>query len=119
MRSLPGYSGSPVVLYWEKTAVMSWTVHATPDSIIGQRGVMDRSWLLGIDWGHPGRTQPVLDADGNPVPQGLRVRTNTGLSAVVPAWKLATLLELPELVASRHEAETTYAQQPDGAVPDS
>jgi hypothetical protein len=51
------------------------------------------------DWG------PVYDASGRPVnpgrPRDMQVRTNTGMMAVVPAWKLAELLDSEEFAKER------------------
>lgn len=109
MRSLAGFSGSPVIVYWIKPGVMSLTHPARSDTIMGQRDLMDRKWLLGIDWGHLPATQPVLDRAGEPLADGWQLRVNTGIAAVVPAWKLGELLDQEELVVSRNVAEQKHA----------
>jgi hypothetical protein len=90
-RSLPGYSGSPVFVY------------PLPFSPIRREQVPPM--LLGIDFGHLTDVRPVLDKDANRVPvnDNWFVETNTGMSCVIPAWKVQELLYVEELVESRKE----------------
>jgi len=88
-RSNPGFSGSPVFLYEE------------PDP----SGIR-QAWLLGIDWGHlRGEEEfPARDEFG----REFRVfgSYNTGMSGVVPAWHLASLLtEDRRVVAAQAESD--------------
>jgi hypothetical protein len=90
MRSLPGYSGSAVFV-----DSGPWGINNIPNS-----REMGKLWLLGIDWGHIPRYVPVLAPTGKkppdpqyvPVPEGLVVQENSGMAAVVPAWKIRELL---------------------------
>jgi len=92
-RSLPGYSGSPVFLF------------PMPFSPIPRK--MPPAMFLGIDMGHIKDERPVLDKTelrrGNPVPidDNWVVETNTGMSCVIPAWKVHELLYTEELVDAR------------------
>jgi hypothetical protein len=91
-RSLPGYSGSPVFLY------------PLPFSPI--RREMPPVMFLGIDMGHLQDQRQILDAEewrrGNRVAiDEWVVETNTGMSCVIPAWKVRELLYIDELVESR------------------
>jgi hypothetical protein len=83
-RSIGGYSGSPVFVGLlpniQRPAARKQTMTG-------------RAWLLGIDWGYILDWEPVCDAGGRPVDSGLRVSSNTGMMAVVPAWKLRELLD--------------------------
>jgi hypothetical protein len=94
-RSLPGYSGSPVFLY------------PLPSSPIPREAVPPM--FLGIDMGHLTDKRPVLDKaellNGKRVPidDNWVVETNTGMSCVIPAWKLLELLYVEELVESRKQ----------------
>ena len=90
----------------------------TPGEIVGQRQVMDKKWLLGVDWGHTPLTQPVLDENENPLSEGWKVTLNTGMAAVVPAWKLMDLLNVEEIVTARDQQEEIQKEQV-GAVMDS
>jgi hypothetical protein len=95
-RSIGGYSGSPVFLH-------SANFRFGARQII--RGPTRGPWLLGVNWGHINDWGPVCDASGRPVstgkPRDMQVRTNTGMMAVVPAWKLAELLDTEELARDR------------------
>lgn len=92
-RSLPGYSGSPVFL------------HAFPFSQVRRKP--PPPMFLGIDMGHIKDRRPVLDREA--LNQGRRhlvdenwiVETNTGMSCVIPAWKVQEVLDVEELVESR------------------
>lgn len=90
-RSLPGYSGSPVFVY------------PMPFSPIEREKVPPM--FLGIDFGHLTDIRPVLNEERERVPRGDNwfVETNTGMSCVIPAWKVKELLEVEELVNSRKQ----------------
>jgi hypothetical protein len=94
-RSLPGYSGSPVFL------------HPVPFSMIPRPPVP--VMFLGIDMGHLKDQRPVLNKaelrEGKRVSidNNWLVETNTGMSCVIPAWKVLEVLEVEELVESRKQ----------------
>lgn len=105
-RSLPGYSGSAVLLYspcaMNDMSVRRYGVEkasVNPMSGGGQEK-FDRDfqvsfsakgpYLLGIDWCHlPSRTH-VLNRDGSKT--GMVVDENTGMAGVIPAWKIIEVL---------------------------
>jgi len=98
-RSISGFSGSPVFLI----------LHAASSrQKEGFRLHRDVFRLLGIQWGYIQDWEPVRDSLGVPVPNGMKVRLNTGMMGVVPAWKLAELLGRDDLVAARRKAEEEY-----------
>lgn len=96
-RSLPGYSGSPVFLL--------------PAPFSPVQRVMPPPMLLGIVMGHLKDQRPVLSkgamAKGErvPVDPDWLVETNTGMAAVIPAWKIRNLLYAEELVQIRQDIE--------------
>ncbi len=108
-RSLPGYSGSPVFI--APSPFITTTRKKTPPAM-----------LLGIDMGHLTDRSFVLSrtelANGNRVPidDNWVVESNTGMSCVIPAWKVRELLYVEELVESRKEvlkeAEAQKAKSP-------
>lgn len=101
-RSLPGYSGSPVFVhilpFSKRPGKEGWSMEKGP-------------WLLGIDWGHIPLYEKVVEKNrdeyGNDVAvtEGWRVKTNTGMAGVIPAWKLNELLNIEEFVMKREEAD--------------
>jgi hypothetical protein len=106
MRSLPGYSGSPVFLYnpVEQFLLKDDELHYSPNGL-------ENVWLLGVDWCHLTSKEPVRQKDGSPLAEDLFVNQNSGMAGVVPAWKVAQLL---------HEKEPTHpgsagAPKPDAA----
>jgi len=114
VRSIGGYSGSPVF------------VHILPFSKRpGQKGwSMERGpWLLGIDWGHLPLRKKVeewmLD-DWKPISDGWTVEVISGMTGVVPVWRLEELLNIKELASSRKVADERLAEElKDAAVLDS
>ena len=80
VRSVSGFSGSPVFVY------------DFPGSVArGMRGTTMPDLLLGIDCGHLPEQEKYISA---------------GVAAVVPAWCLLELLEHPEMKRQREERET-------------
>ena len=98
MRSLSGFSGSPVIVHWV-------TVGTRPEPERPRGGVLyaslvtNKAWLLGVDWGF---VQAASDVHGS---QDDRRLANSGMSAVVPAWKLAELLDRREFIVAREREE--------------
>jgi hypothetical protein len=97
MRSLSGYSGSPVFLRSQGK------IH-----------------VLGVDWGHLPIFEHVLEKDKETrVSDGWVVKGNSGQAAVVPAWRLIDLLNSEEIVKAREELEERLRKQrPQGVVLD-
>ncbi len=93
MRSLSGFSGSPVFV----------------DVEVG-------GYLLGVDWAHMAsyekvkKVNPITGRLEN-VPEGHVVKSNSGQMAAVPAWKLQELLDQEELVAQRKRSDEQLARQ--------
>jgi hypothetical protein len=103
-RSLPGYSGSPVFI--------------SPMPFSAVRREHPPAMLLGIDMGHITDQRPVLSkaetgAQNKQVPanEDWFVETNTGMSLVVPAWKIYETLHVEELVESRKEVLAELERQ--------
>jgi hypothetical protein len=106
MRSIGGYSGSPVF------------IQIPPFSIRHNNSPLNSAsfgpWLLGVDWGHLDIYEVVRNKSGIPLSDIVRsnpdrpdsdvwrVKSNSGMTGVVPAWKLQELLYLPELISIRH-----------------
>jgi hypothetical protein len=90
--SITGHSGSPVF------------VQRPPMTRVpGEPGLRmyHREWFLGIDWGHIPHFDDVVDEGGKRHPDGWRVKSNSAIAAVVPAWKLNDLLNVQQLVNQR------------------
>lgn len=83
MRSLPGYSGSPVFVYiGPGTYRGNGAMMPFHSEIIG---------LLGIDTGHKAARAPVYDSVTCNETK-LKVTINSGVSIVAPAWRIADAL---------------------------
>lgn len=109
-RSLSGYSGSPVYVYYPEVVSPRLGFAAMVDSgprrpppprlaALGQA----RPLLLGLDWGHLHDHARVLDKHKNPTAVEMYVRFNTGMMTVLPAWKILELLDSEELFEERRQ----------------
>ena len=96
MRSLSGYSGSPVIC----TIVPG----AWRGLGISQNHGEGHQFVLGIDCGHIKMASPVVDESGTRVTEKYQVYEHSGISIVVPAWRIIQLLQDPYLVEQRASA---------------
>lgn len=104
MRSIGGYSGSPVFV-WIPPLVERPETRELRARRFGP-------WLMGVDWGHTGGYEAVLEKDGETaVQEGWKVRSNSGMTAVVPAWRLADLLNSDKLVLQRKGLDDKESQR--------
>ncbi|MDP3950529.1 hypothetical protein [Microbacterium sp.] len=98
MRSLSGYSGSPVFLY------------VGPATYRGDGRMMpfysENIGLIGVDTGHK-INRVGIDTKGTrcPAPGDWTVTQNTGIALVAPVWKIADLLFDAEEVKARRATE--------------
>ena len=92
MRSVSGFSGSPVYVYRGPFA-------SRPD--LPNISAIERIFVLGVDTGHVTRRDPLRLKNDTEAPGGLFVRSNTAMAIVVPAWKIVDTLSLPELEEQR------------------
>ncbi|MGY8635820.1 hypothetical protein RAD15_25450 [Bradyrhizobium sp. 14AA] len=104
-KSISGFSGSNVF------------VHMSPFS--KRPDGKSHSWdtfLLGISWGYIMDWEYLRDDSGRPLEAKTKVRVNTGMMGVVPAWVLNDLLMRPDIVQRRTEAEERHILQRLGGV---
>jgi hypothetical protein len=100
-RSIGGYSGAPVFVGMDPTLLRN-----------NHSGVVsNRIFLLGVCWGYITDWNPVCDNVGTPVQGGTQVKSNTGMMAVVPSWKLSELLHMANLEDARKKADDDIAKQ--------
>jgi hypothetical protein len=116
MRSHPGFSGSPVIVYYEEPgwrnvpppppdipddpqAYAKWQVDRLAERDMS--GMMGRQWLLGIDWGQLPVAEDVYDS----AEQKLGQRPSSGMAAVVPAWKIRDVVEAFEMTRQKDEEQ--------------
>jgi hypothetical protein len=105
MRSLGGYSGSPVFLLFDPM------VSRGPTGLEPKR----RIWLLGIDRGHVRVREDVL-LGNSPHPDGLYILSNAGMANVIPAWRLQALLGIPKFALAREEKDKAIAERKNAAA---
>lgn len=96
MRSICGYSGSPIFVH-----VPPFALRPGRKGYSGGRG----PWLLGIDWGHVFDKEPIRNQYGEPLSEGWHIRSNSGMIGVIPAWKLYEMLHDEKTKAIRFEYE--------------
>lgn len=115
MRSLSGFSGSPVFILpdpWKqmrvdpiRTKLVEWK--ASLDSPYKPNPIMDvrNMTLLGVNWCHlDSPPQRIVNRDGEPV-EDLYTRLNSGMAGVVPWWKLWELFDDPSTKSVRKAIE--------------
>lgn len=109
MRSLPGFSGSPVFV-WVPPATLRGARKMT--SIYG-----GTTMLLGIDTGHKEMTHRVRDkATEKPSHSEQYVRQNSGVAIVAPYYKIQEVIEGDALMKKRKESNSDF--DPEAAVSD-
>jgi hypothetical protein len=79
--SIAGYSGSPVFVYFPVDTIAETAL----ENAFGR-------WLLGINWMHFDTPEDVKSRDDNPTEVGAYINTHTGMSGVIPAWRIASLM---------------------------
>lgn len=111
VKSIGGFSGSPVFLAPISDA-------GRPDG----RAPPHPAWLLGVDWAHVQNWEYAQDDHGRPI-RHIRIPSNTGMMAVVPAWKLDAFLDHPLQLRFREMEEEKEVRRrraakvsPDSAV---
>jgi len=112
MRSLSGFSGSPVFVYIPLLAYRP-----------GEQYLAEAKgpWLLGVDWGHLPVWEEIYQEDRDTlISERWVVKSNSGQTMVVPAWKLRELLDQDKLAALRREVddEITRAKKDSPAILD-
>jgi hypothetical protein len=110
-RSIPGYSGSPVFVHIPPMSVRPKSTSVSMESL--------GMWLLGVDWAHINDHMPAVNEQNEEMP--FKVRANSGMMGVVPAWKLADLINMPALKEKRknQEVEAAAETQPNAVTPNS
>ena len=104
MRSLPGHSGSPAFIYYTG---MQLRLGAEPVDKLPKPNI----YLLRIDCAHPSVKSKVFGDDGKEF-AGFHVRENSGMACIVPAWRIAEILENDELRKARREMEDALLEEP-------
>jgi len=117
MRSVPGFSGSVVLIYFTQPGTVAGIEklgggHFPPGPDNPAREIISKYWVLGIDWGHLPVSQKIWENGTSK-----RVKAESNMAGVVPAWKLAELLYNGEdkivkekIVEPREKAEAELAQ---------
>jgi hypothetical protein len=115
-RSLSGFSGSPVFVSTNQDysgedaqrvvrAKQKEMEHKpTPEEqarirVVSMSGTQG-PWLLGVDFGHLPLWRPVFKGDKKTTTD-FQVDANTGIAAVIPAWRLLKLLDTEKLMKQR------------------
>jgi hypothetical protein len=114
MRSVPGFSGSVVVIYFTEPGTISALEMTGGGHPPGTplRELISKHWVLGIDWGHLLVSQKIWE-DG----VSKRVKAESSMAAVVPAWKLTELLtEVGDVVKPRETVEAELARGNESAA---
>lgn len=114
MRSLSGYSGSPVYFRFPlaQRVVLKYERDLKPEGEHLHLG----PWLVGVDCGSLKWSEDVVELERQRGGGYLEKETNliakshTGFSVVIPAWKLRELLDREEFVMERKKKGEEYAE---------
>jgi hypothetical protein len=125
--SRSGYSGSPVIVFRLQLetpfggGVRLGIGEPADRRLASQVGTAGQPVLLGINWGHLHENAPVFvpgdetyGDEGSEHPEKLYVKQNTGLAAVVPAWKISELLWGEELTQMRDDERERRKRESQG-----
>jgi hypothetical protein len=107
-RSISGYSGSPVFLYRPLMDEFETGSGMFEERMLDPVG---KSYFLGIDCGHVPGYEKVVNRDGTPHQQGLKVGANTGMAIVIPAWRLADLLNIERFKMERQKKDEQFKKE--------
>jgi hypothetical protein len=112
IRSIGGYSGSPVFVYLDERYYRDIPLGQDRHGNTIARGAFPNGpWLLGVDWCMVPTWENVCDDKGNELPNRWLVPANSGMMGVVPAWRLKALLDRDDVVAKRVEIMTIAAMR--------
>jgi hypothetical protein len=111
MRSLAGYSGSPVFVYRNRPDL-------TSDDAEWVMGIELR--FLGVDFGHlPLYARVLRENRDRAFEPPMWVEQNSGVAAVIPAWRLKQLIDDEEVARIREESERAWISEYGNTQPSS
>jgi len=102
LRTDSGFSGAPVLI--TKPPIAPRAENAT---VI----LKDRTWLLGINWGHLRHYEHIVEIGSKEPSTYLHTESNSGIAHILPAWKIYQLLHYDELKVRRHEEWEAFKKQ--------
>lgn len=106
MRSLPGHSGSPAYVFFSGTQVRLGADKEPPKAAV---------YVLGIDSFHPAQKRLVREDMGGGASEVVGtyyVEENSGIAGIVPAWRIAEILDCDELKEDRRKTEEAMLDEP-------
>jgi hypothetical protein len=106
-RSIPGYSGSPVFAH-----IPPMTARPGVGSL---HAASYGPWLLGVDYCHLNDLSPAENAMG--VEMQFKIRVNSGMMGVVPAWRLMEFLNMPNFYNDRESIRQHMKKIPPATMP--
>lgn len=131
VRSLPGYSGSAVLIY-SPCAMNDMSIRRSgktrsEDAAEREKEKQEKGmvippfpirftnakgpFLLGVDFCHIHRKATVREANGDKAQEGWFVKENTGMAGVIPAWKITEALNQEELETTRKEEDRKLTEK--------
>jgi hypothetical protein len=111
MRSLPGFSGSPVFL-----CIGAGSYRGASGAEVQPKMMpfyTETIGLLGIDTGHKNVKSPVVDKAGKRVEPVRFIEQNSGVAIVAPYYKINDVLEGDELMREREAASEDAFSDPE------
>jgi hypothetical protein len=105
MRSMSGYSGSPVLLHIPHMSFRWRSSPSEPEN--GESNFVtgvDYQGLLGIDWGQIISTEKAYDTETE---RTFKIKMDTAMAGVVPIFKLMELIDSEEMKQMRQRRNVT------------
>ncbi len=118
MRSLPGFSGSPVFVEVAKYVHFPGSDKFKLAKYGGIR-IVAANILLGLDFCHVTRSEKVIEKNNPDNPNGATsfyINTNSGIAGVIPAWKIDDILVRTEFRQQIEEAKALVKAEDSQAV---
>jgi hypothetical protein len=101
MRSKPGYSGSPVLVYANGFGEIFVNEQRAKEG----KGIF--VYLLGVNWGHIEEKRPLMSSNGTV--SAAYVTEASGMNGVVPAWRITEIFKQPEVAELMKKREELAA----------
>jgi hypothetical protein len=111
MRSLPGFSGSPVFLTIGAGSYRG--VYGAETEAKMMPFYSETVGLLGIDTGHKSLAQPVLNDSGEAVEPPQFVNQNSGVAIVAPYYAIAEVFDNSDLAGQRKARTRELLKDPE------
>jgi hypothetical protein len=113
-RTLGGFSGSPVFVYRTPATMFYSPIGLLPSPHATKRPIGYLPWLLGIVWAYLPSHFELKDKGGDDLKdnlEGAYALGNSGMAAVIPVWRLVSLLNTSPFPEEREEKDNVLKKK--------